>query len=288
MYIKRDGQKLIIDAPAKINLSLDVINKREDGYHNIKTIFQELDLKDYIYLKEKEGGECLISTSTKHLSCNEENILYKAWFLMKDLYEGDSGVEVHLEKNIPIASGLAGGSSNAASMISGLSELWGLDLSREEMMEIGSQIGADVPFFFLGGTAFGQGIGDELEEVPSLKGKRVLLINNGIGVSTKYVYNHVLIEDRRIDFDSLIKAIEDRDFDKLYQGMENKLEKVTVNLQPEIQNIKYALTEAGANVSLMCGSGPTVFGIFENEEDLDRSFFHLKDRFEIVLPCWTV
>ncbi len=283
-----EQRELELESPAKINLSLDVLDKREDGYHNIVTIFQEIDIIDKIHIKAVEGDELDISCDYKLLPMDEDNIIYSVWDRMKDLCPSKPGLRVHIEKNIPIAAGLAGGSSNATAMIKGLNEIWNLDLNKEEMKSIGREIGADVPFFFEGGTCLGQGKGDELSKLPSLEGMKVLLVNKGIGVSTPYVYKRVVpMAGERVDIDGIARAISEKDYQSLYEKMENKLEAVTMSLDPDIKEIKDKMLAMGAQASLMCGSGPTVFGIFEDESQLGRAFFYFKDKYDLVFSSET-
>lgn len=281
-------RELILDSYAKINLSLDVLEKRSDGYHNIETIFQEVSLRDGLYLKAQEGEEIELSCDNKLLSVDSSNIICKVWQAMKGLCKEDPGVRVHLEKNIPIAAGLAGGSSNAHAMIVGLNDLWNLNLSKEEMKKIGAKIGADVPFFFDGPTAFGVGRGDKLTKLNNFSNRKILLVNNGIGVSTKYVYEHIdSKKDFNVDTKGLVKAVDCGDDEALYGLLKNKMELVTLDLEPSIGQIKDEMMEMGARASLMCGSGPTVFGVFDDEQKLENAFFYFKDKYDLVFCCET-
>ncbi|MDO5718298.1 MAG: 4-(cytidine 5'-diphospho)-2-C-methyl-D-erythritol kinase [Tissierellia bacterium] len=282
------NKEIILDSYAKINLSLDVLDKRDDGYHDIITIFQEIDLRDGIYIKQKPGGELILTCDYKLLPIDEDNTLYRAWDLMKEYYEGDPGIRAHIEKNIPIAAGLAGGSSNAAAMIKGLNQLWELNLSEEKLVEIGSKIGADVPFFFMGGTALGVGKGDELSGLESFSGRNILIVNTGYGVSTKYVYKNYSHDPKsRIDFDNIVKTINNGDDEGFYPLISNKLEDVTIKIQPEISEIKENMKRLGARATLMCGSGPTVFGIYDDYNKLQNAFFYFKDKYDLVFSCET-
>lgn len=281
-------KELILDSFAKINLALEIKGKRNDGYHDIHTIFQEINIRDGIYLRQEKGDQIEITCDYKLLPVQEDNIVFTVWDMMKELYHGEPGLRVHIEKNIPIAAGLAGGSSNAATMIKGLNELWNLNLELEEMMEIGSRIGADVPFFFLGGTALGVGKGDELSKLNSFAHNKILIVNTGYGISTKYVYeNYKKNPDFYVDFDNIIRTINNEDYERLYPLLKNELESVTIALQPDIGEIKYEMNRLGAKTSLMCGSGPTVFGIFEDENKLENAFFYFKDKFDLVFSTET-
>ena len=281
-------KELILDSYAKINLALEILGKRDDGYHNIHTVFQEIDIRDGLYLRQELGGSLELSCDYKLLPLGKENIVYVVWELMKDMYDGDPGVRAHIEKNIPIAAGLAGGSSNAASMIKGLNELWDLNLETEELMAIGAKVGADVPFFFMRGTALGVGKGDDLSRISSFAGQKILIVNTGYGVSTKYVYEkYKEIPDYYVDFNNIIKTLNNKDYESLYPLLKNELESVTIALQPDVGEIKSDMMRLGARASLMCGSGPTVFGIFDNDSKLENAFFFFKDKFDLVFSTET-
>lgn len=280
-------EELIYDSFAKINLSLDVLDKREDGYHNIKTIFQEINLRDGIYVKKQAGGEIELTCDNKLVPVDEDNYIVKVWKLMKPLCKEDPGIRVHLEKKIPIAAGLAGGSSNAAAMIKALNELWNLNLSRQEMMDLGVKLGADIPFFFIGKTALGEGKGNILTEMKPFSGRHILLVNTGYGVSTSFVYKHLEERTEEMGFDEIISAIDNGNDQDFYPILRNRLESVTIKINPDIGKIKEKMINYGARASLMCGSGPTVFGIFDDQEKLEKAFFYFKDKFDLVFACET-
>ena len=280
-------KELVIESPAKVNLALEIINKRADGYHNIETVFQEIGLKDKIYISEAD--EFKLTCNNKLVPIARDNIIYTAWELLK-LHKKDdnTGLRVHLEKDIPIAAGLAGGSSNAASMLLGLNEFWNLGLSIVDLIEIAKKIGADVPYFIYGGTAYGTGRGDELQALNSFNNRKILLVNSGYGVSTKYIYENLdLKENKPVDFKPLLQAINNGENKSIYPKLINRLESVTIELKPDIQVIKNDMLELGAEVSLMCGSGPTVFGIFEDDRDLEKAFIYFKDKFDLVFVSET-
>lgn len=275
-------KELILESPAKINLSLEIVGKRDDGYHNIETIFQELDLKDNIYISQGQGFE--LTCDNLMVPTGSDNIIHKAWELIKEhKKDGDRGVRIHLEKKIPIAAGLAGGSSNAATTLKGLNEFWDLGLADEDLIEMGKEIGADVPYFIHGATAYGSGRGDELKALKSFAGRKVLLVNTGYGVSTKYIYEHLSLDGHKpMDFTGLIEAINSGDDEALYPKLFNHLEDVTMKLKPDIGTIKEEMIDMGAKASLMCGSGPTVFGLFEDARLLEQAFIFFKDKFDLV------
>lgn len=262
-------KQIKLDAYGKINLSLDVLFKREDGYHEINTIMQQIDLKDVLILKETEKG-IIIESNHPKVPLDSTNLVYKVWKLLKERYKVDRGVHVTIEKNIPVASGLAGGSTNAAAVFKGLNELWELNLSQEELLELGVEIGADIPFCILGGTAQAEGIGEKLKRISSFSDKLVLLANPDICVSTPKVYEELQIEKitKHPNTEELIKSIERDDLKYLGDNMVNVLEEVTLKKHTIIKEIKVEMLKCGAIGSLMSGSGPTVFGLFDDEEAL--------------------
>lgn len=277
-----------IKSPAKVNLALEVQGKRDDGYHNIETIFQEISLSDYIYLKEAEDFS--LSCSNKLVPIGEDNTITKAWELMKDYKKtGPKGLDVYLEKHIPIAAGLAGGSSNAAALIKGVNDLWDLKLTDGQMEDIGKKIGADVAYFIKAGTSYGRGRGDELTPLKPYKDRKLLLVNTGYGVSTSYIYENLHLDEHKpLDFKPLIQAVEEGRDKDIYSLLMNRLESVTMEIKPDIKDIKETMMDLGAKASLMCGSGPTVFGIFEDEVLREKAFIYFKDKFDLVYMSETV
>lgn len=260
---------IVMESFGKINLSLDIVNRREDGYHNIETIMQEIDLKDIVTLTEREKG-IVIRSNSKEMPLDENNLVYKAWSQIKKVSNLDKGIDIYIEKNIPMSSGLAGGSSNAAAVLKGLNDLWGLNYTIVELQKIGVKIGADVPFCLLGGTAYARGIGEELEILPDFRDKHILLANNGICISTPYVYNTLDFDEnpRKTNIREKTKYIKEDDIYGLAKDLENIMEDVVLKENLDIVDIKNTMIECGALGSLMSGSGPTVFGIFDDEEKL--------------------
>lgn len=262
-------KKIKIEAYAKINLSLDVLRRREDGYHEVRMIMQQVDLKDIIQIEEYKDG-IIIETNESELPTDSTNLAYKAWYILSKRFNINRGVKIKIEKNIPIAAGLAGGSSDAAAVLKGLNELWNLNLKEKDLMEIGLEIGADVPYCIMGGTALAEGIGEKLTRLKSFKNKLVLIAKPSIQVSTAYVYRNLKVEDvmKHPDIDNLIKNIELDNVDFVAKNMINVLETVTIEKYPIIQKIKNQMIKYNALGSLMSGSGPTVFGIFDNVDDI--------------------
>ncbi|WP_066506378.1 4-(cytidine 5'-diphospho)-2-C-methyl-D-erythritol kinase [Abyssisolibacter fermentans] len=268
---------LLLKAYAKINLSLDVISKREDGYHNLKMIMQQIDIYDKVTLIE-EGNTAQIECNCSKVPTDASNLAYKAWNIMCTKYNIQKGVRVIIEKNIPIAAGLAGGSSDAAAVLIGLNKLWNLKLTKTELMEIGVLIGADVPYCICGGTALAQGIGNEITELKSFKNRLVLIAKPDIDVSTAYVYNNLQLSNvnDHPNIDKIVESIEKNDLYTLSKNMGNVLETVTIKKYDIIKTIKEKMINNGSIGSLMSGSGPTVFGLFDNEEDLENCYCEIK------------
>jgi len=283
-------EEVVIDAHGKINLALDVLYPRDDGYHEINTIMQQIDLKDTITLRNIEGDRAIIECNSEEIPLDESNLAYKAWEKIVEKTNFLRGVHITIDKNIPVAAGLAGGSTNAAAVLKGLNLLWNLNLSQERLMEIGAEIGADVPFCILGGTAHARGIGEKLKKIRSFSNKLILLANIGKPVSSAYVYNKLDLENRskRIDVDKIVKYIEEDDVKKVAENMENIMEQVVIKEYPIIAQIKEDMVRYGALGSIMSGSGPTVFGIFDDEEKLLRCKEFLEKKVEKVLVTKTI
>lgn len=280
-------EKIILESYGKINLSLDVLGKRKDGYHELNTIMQEIELKDTIILEEKATG-IKIQSNDKNLPLDNTNLVYKAWEKIMDKVGENRGISITIDKKIPLAAGLAGGSSNAASVLKGLNQLWNLKLSKEELMDMGLEIGADVPFCITGGTAWARGIGEKLTRLKPFSDKMLLLANPGIFVSTKKVYNNLdLNQMGNINIEKIIYFIEEEDLLKLGQNMANTMEKTVIKKYPIIAQIKKDMLKYGALGSLMSGSGPTVFGLFDDKEKLLRCKEELEKKVPIVIATKT-
>lgn len=255
-----DGYR--IKAYAKINLGLDVVRRLPNGYHEVRMVMQNVGLWDELTLERAEGG-ITITTDADSLPTGEDNLIHKAARLMLDKY-GCPGLRVHLRKTIPIAAGMAGGSTDAAAAMKGISHLYGLGLSPAQLMEDGVAIGADVPYCILGGTALAEGIGEKLTPLPPLPFCHILIAKPAVSVSTKYVYQHLDASSIEMhpDIDGMVQAVRDGSLRGVLERMGNVLETVTVPAHPVIADIKARMRELGAADSLMSGSGPTVFGIF--------------------------
>lgn len=288
------GNILIKKTPAKINLTLDVTGKLENGYHTLSMIMQSIDVCDELSF-EKTADETILFSMNKELPDKipaEKNLVYKAVKLMKDTFKIDGGFKIHLTKNIPAAAGLAGGSSDCAATLIGINELCGLGLDIEKLCEIGVKLGADVPFCIRKGTMLAEGIGEILTPLTSLTGIPVLLIKPNISISTPYVYKHLKLNelDYHPDNKAVISYIKDKNIKKIAASLSNVLETVTIPENPIIAELKRYLTEIGAIGSLMSGSGPTTFGIFKNMETAKKAYEKAKadyPDFDVVL-CRTM
>ena len=254
---------------AKVNLSIDVLGKREDGYHLVEMIMQTIDLYDKLKITEIEENSILIKSNSLDIPLNEDNIMYKAVNLLKNQFNIEKGIEISIEKNIPVAAGMAGGSSNAAAVLVGLNKLWNLGLSENELKDIGLKLGADVPFCITGGSALAEGIGEKLTKIKGLpKELNILICKPNIFVSTKEVYQSLNLKkiNNRPDNNKLIEALEREDVYFVSKNMANVLEEVTSLKYEEIGQIERVMVKNKALGSMMSGSGPTVFGLFDNEE----------------------
>lgn len=257
-----------VKALAKINLGLDVVRKREDGYHEVRMVMQTIHLFDRLEMTRNQTGKITMSTNLPFLPTNENNLVYKAAKLLIDEFQIKDGIDVKLHKHIPVAAGMAGGSTDAAAVLYGMNRIFGLGLSREELMRRGVKLGADVPYCVMRGTALAEGIGEELTALPPMVKCPVLIAKPQISVSTKFVYENLKLNERTVhpDIDKLVSDIRAKDLHAIAADMGNVLETVTIPNYPVIAQIKEHMTEHGALNSMMSGSGPTVFGLFEDED----------------------
>ena len=257
-----------LKARAKINLGLDVLGKREDGYHEVRMVMQTIGIYDRLILTKIPEEEIRITSNLAFLPVNENNLIYKAIKLLKDEYHFPGGISVDLNKFIPVAAGMAGGSTDAASTMFGVNRLFGLNLSMGKMMELGVRLGADVPYCVMRGTARAEGIGEKLTQITPVPHMWILIAKPQINVSTRLVYEQLDMGgiQKHPDIDGIIRAIEAQDVVRIAQSMGNVLENVTVPLYPVIETIKQDMLSHGAINAMMSGSGPTVFGIFPDEQ----------------------
>lgn len=282
-------KKIKIDAHAKINLSLDVLKRREDGYHELEMIMQQLALKDVVTIEERDAG-FTIDSNSREIPLDNSNLVYKAYNIIAEKFNIKKGINIYIEKNIPVAGGLAGGSTDAAAVLKGLNNLWELNLSQEQLMDIGLRIGADVPYCIMGGTALAEGIGERLTKLNSFSDRHILIANPGFNISTAYVYNNLKLDKitDRPQTKALLRHIENGDTKLLAKEMKNVLETVTIKENPILNKIKEQMLVYGALGSLMSGSGPTIFGIFDAPEDLAKCEENLKHSIKTVLSTKTV
>lgn len=263
-------ESIRLKARAKINLGLDVIGRRENGYHDVRMVMQTVGLYDRIIMTRIPEEEIRIKTNIGFLPVNENNLVYKAIMLMKNKYKLDGGIEVDLNKFIPVAAGMAGGSSDAACALFGMNRLLELNVPMRELMKLGVEIGADVPYCLMRGTALAEGIGEKLTRLPDMPFCHILIAKPPVNVSTKLVYEKLDNTDVKLhpDIDGIIEAIKLKDVALVASRMGNVLESVTVPLYPVIDSIKKDMIEHGAINAMMSGSGPTVFGIFPDEQSM--------------------
>lgn len=288
--------KIVKKAYAKVNLALDVIRKREDGYHDVCMIMQNLDLYDTLtFTVEKintlqktcnsdanfdNQSQITITTNKEGIPTDERNLIYKAIRLMFDKYDIKANIHVNLEKNIPVEAGMAGGSTDCAATLHAVNELFNLNLDTQTLIELGVKLGADVPFCVLAKTALSEGIGEVLTPINGLPDCYVLVVKPPIGVSTATVYKNLKINelDRHPDVPGMVVALTLGDLEQISCRMENVLESVTVNLHPEIEELKNIMKENGALNAIMSGSGPTVFGLFTSKELSENAARVIRER----------
>lgn len=263
-----------LKALAKINLGLDVVRRREDGYHEVRMIMQTIQLYDRLDIKRTQEPGIQIQTNLSFLPVNENNLIYKAAKLLMDEFSITDGVSVKLDKRIPVAAGMAGGSTDAAAMLIGVNRLFSLGLTKRQLMERGVQIGADVPYCIMRGTALAEGIGEALSPLPPMVKCPVLIAKPSISVSTKFVYQNLKLDDTTIhpDIGRLIDDIKAKNLHDIAAHMGNVLETVTIPNYPVIDEIKKHMLSNGAVGAMMSGSGPTVFGLFDDEDTAKKAY----------------
>ena len=268
-----------LQAFAKINLGLDVLGKREDGYHEVRMIMQTIRMYDQLDMRKSVEPGIHLTTNKKYIPVDENNLVWRAAKLMMDTCGIIEGVSIHLHKVIPVAAGMAGGSSDAAATLVGMNRLFHCGLSKEKLMELGVQIGADVPYCVLRGTALAEGIGEKLTVLPPMPDCWILIGKPGISVSTKYVYTTLDLNTDTVhpDIDGMKKALEDGNLYGITERMGNVLQDVTIPAYPEVERIKEQMKTLGAVNAMMSGSGPTVFGIFDNEEKAQEACQKLRE-----------
>ncbi len=269
--------KLLVKAPAKINLSLDVLGKRQDGYHEVKMIMTTIDLADRLELTELTEDRIEIVSHNRYVPDDQRNLAYQAAKLLKEKFQVKQGVSIVIEKTIPVAAGLAGGSSDAAATLRGLNKLWNLGLTIDELAELGAEIGSDVSFCVYGGTAIATGRGEKIEHIKTPPSCWVILAKPHIGVSTADVYGNLKLNRvTHPDVDQMVEAINHGDYKGICNAVGNVLEDVTFAMHPEVARIKAQMKRFGADAVLMSGSGPTVFGLVHHDSRMHRIYNGLK------------
>ena len=274
-------QPLHLKAYAKVNLGLDVLRRREDGYHEVRMIMQTVKLFDYITLQKNTCGQIRLSSNLPYLPLNEKNLVYRAIDTIRTAYNISDGVDAAIEKHIPVAAGMAGGSTDAAAVLVGVNRMFDLGFTKKELMERGVKLGADVPYCIMRGTALSEGIGEILTELPPSPKCHLVIAKPQISVSTKAVYGKLrvneLAPEEHPDIDGMTEAIRNGDLDGVISRLGNVLETVTIPDHPEIARIKSMMMENGACGSLMSGSGPTVFGIYKDRKLAEKTCQVLKE-----------
>jgi 4-diphosphocytidyl-2-C-methyl-D-erythritol kinase len=269
--------RLLVKAPAKINLSLDVLHKRPDGYHEVKMVMTTIDLADRIELIPRTDDAIQIISQNRFVPDDHRNLAYQAAKLLKETFSIKQGVAISITKHIPVAAGLAGGSSDAAATLRGLNKLWNLGLTLDELAELGAQIGSDVSFCVYGGTAIATGRGEKITPIPSPPPCWVVLAKPSIGVSTAEVYRNLKVNEvAHPDVDAMVEAIRRQDYFTICQLVGNVLEEVTLKKHPEVAHIKEQMKRFGADAVLMSGSGPTVFGLVQHDSRMQRIYNGLR------------
>lgn len=277
--------EITIKSPAKINLSLDILGKRADNYHDIETVMHQLELHDIIKIEDSDDIR---------INCNEniplkQNLVLRAVKLLKERHGIKRNVSITIEKKIPVGAGLGGGSSNAALALIGINKLWDLNLKQEELAELAKEIGSDVPFFVMANAAYAKGRGELLERIEPF-GFDVLLVNPGFEISTKEAYGNLDLNltGKKLASRQMIKCVKRKNIRTIAQFLHNDFEAFTLAKYPILKEIKDALVANGALNAAMSGSGPTIFGIFEDEEKAKGAYDRLKGSYELVFLTKTL
>lgn len=276
-------KQIKLNARGKINITLDVIRKREDGYHDLSMIMQTVNLCDNLTINITKTGIVEMTANYSWLPCDERNLVYKAAILMKEKYNIKEGISIHLEKNIPVAAGMAGGSTDCAATLVGIRNLLKIKADDNELMALGKTLGADVPYCILRGTALAEGIGEKLTQLPPFPNSILLIAKPSINVSTATVFGNFDLNkvDKHPDNEKMIELIKNKDLKGICDNMCNVLETVTIANYPIISTLKQAMLDYGSIGSLMSGSGPTVFGFFENYEVALNALKQIRAKYHI-------
>lgn len=271
---------LQLTAQAKINLILDVIGKRNDGYHEVEMIMQSINLADKLQFTRLEEQEIKLETNNSDIPIGPENLVHEAAALLWDRYDLNGGLKVDIDKRIPVAAGLAGGSTNAAATLIAINQLWDLDLSENQLMELGAKLGADVPFCVLGGTVLATGIGTDLKALEVKPELDLVLVNPPLAVATAEIYHNLNLEmiNDHPDLTEIKKALKQNNKVEIISAVDNLLARVTMQHYPQLKELKELILAQGAKKVLMSGSGPTLLGFVLNESEADKLAAKLKDK----------
>lgn len=269
---------ITVKAYAKINLGLDVLRKRPDGYHDVSMIMQTISLHDTINIKKTKFQSISLQSNLYYLPKDRRNLVYKAVELFRESHPIQSGLNIFINKRIPVAAGLAGGSADAAATLKGLNRLFKTGLTLEELMRLGLKLGADVPYCLLMGTALSEGVGEILSPLAPMPDCDILLVKPDVSVSTKHVYESLRLNDETShpDIPAMLSALKENNLYRLAPLMENILESVTLREHPIIGEIKAKMKDKEALTSLMSGSGPTIFGVFDNQHKAEKAYRYFK------------
>lgn len=264
-------------APAKINLTLDVLRKRDDGFHEVEMVMTTIDLSDRIELYTLETNDIKVSLESRYVPNDERNLAYKAAQLFKDTYNIKHGVHIKIDKEIPVSAGLGGGSSDAAAVLRGLNKLWSLHIPLDELSQLGLAVGSDVPFSVMNHTALVTGRGEIIKRLPRPPSCWVVLAKPNIGVSTKTIFQHVIVDHlSHPNTKAVLAALDNHDLAQLSRNLGNSLEDVTIKLYPQVEQIKEKMVQLGATNVLMSGSGATVYSLVEQEKKAQRIYNGLR------------
>ena len=283
--------KIEIDSYSKINLTLNILAKRQDGYHDIETIMQSINLADKIFIKEEKEG-IKIKCSHPLVPVDAQSLAYRTAEKILNRYRIKKGVKIEIDKKIPLASGMAGGSANSASILVGINKLFALNLSNKDLREIGEELGMDVPFCIQNGTALAYHRGEKVTPLPPINPPLwIIVINPGFEIPTKWAYNNLdlgLIKREKKNTISMLKALKEEGLEKIAKNLFNSFEELIIKKHPEIGKIKDRLIEEGALGALMSGSGPTVFGIAQNKEQALKIYEKLKSEYKSIWVVHTI
>lgn len=284
-------KKIEIDSYSKINLTLNILAKRQDGYHNIETIMQSVNLADRIFIKEEKEG-IRIKCNHPLVPVDTQSLTYRSAEKILNRYRITKGVKIEINKKIPLASGMAGGSANSASILVGINKLFALNLSNKDLREIGEELGMDVPFCIQNGTALAYHKGEKVIPLPLINPPLwIIIINPGFEIPTKWAYNSLdldQIKKEKNNIEAMLKALKERELEGIAKNLFNSFEELVIEKYPEIGKIKDRLTEEGALGALMSGSGPTVFGIAQNKEQALKIYEKLKSEYKLIWVVHTI